>query len=368
MYYRQHGVLNCGQVMVRKLIQDILRHWAAEYNLDGFAILNAETLCQDSNSRILDSPPLVETLAMDGVLRYLKLIAYIGDTKLLPRSGERGFPHWGVWLQVNDFSADVARRFIFGHVGMASQLATAIAGSPNLFAARWDADLPGGLATGRRPSYGINSFAPVMGGQRITDQAQSLPTAKALLMLQILSQGTPALSISDEDPALATFSHHLVRLRSKYSELLCPPNLDSPRAIEWHGAEAESLPDWDGYRSGEHGGKVVGFSVTGPRATSTRPQLGIFVSFNPHTEDVTVALPPRPDQRPWLLAVDSALPAPGDCPQPAQPLKDTHSYVIKAQSGIVMVASEEDVTVAVKASAAARQQQGSGGSMAPPTA
>lgn len=54
----------------------------------------------DSNSLVLDSPPLVEALALDPVLRHRKLIAYIGDNSLLPRSGERGFPHWGVWMQV----------------------------------------------------------------------------------------------------------------------------------------------------------------------------------------------------------------------------------------------------------------------------
>jgi hypothetical protein len=57
-------------------------------------------LVADSTGLVLDSPPLVEALALDPLLRHLKLMAYIGDNSLLPRSGERGFPHWGVWMQV----------------------------------------------------------------------------------------------------------------------------------------------------------------------------------------------------------------------------------------------------------------------------
>ncbi len=40
---------------------------------------------------------------------------------------------------------------------MASTIATRITGSADLFASRWDGTLPGGLACGRRPSYGLNS-------------------------------------------------------------------------------------------------------------------------------------------------------------------------------------------------------------------
>ena len=136
-------MLNTGQVIVRHLLRDALRHWAREYCLDGFAVLNAETMCQgkpapspslpskaaaacerepggdlgsdtdvppapcpaDSNSRVLDSAPLIEIISMDPVLRCLKLLAYVGDNTLLPRNGERGFPHWGVWLQARKLAA-----------------------------------------------------------------------------------------------------------------------------------------------------------------------------------------------------------------------------------------------------------------------
>lgn len=46
-----------------------------------------------------------------------------------------------------------------GAGGMASTVATRVTGSADLFAARWDGTLPGGLACGRRPAYGMNSAA-----------------------------------------------------------------------------------------------------------------------------------------------------------------------------------------------------------------
>ena len=55
---------------------------------------------QDKFGSIMDSPALAEEVAYDPVLRDLKLVAGVSDPQLLPRGGERGFPHWGVWVQV----------------------------------------------------------------------------------------------------------------------------------------------------------------------------------------------------------------------------------------------------------------------------
>jgi hypothetical protein len=51
--------------------------------------------------------------------------------------------------------------------GRCSAFATRITGSPDLFAARWeggDGPLPGGLAAGRRPAFGVNALAPPLAG------------------------------------------------------------------------------------------------------------------------------------------------------------------------------------------------------------
>lgn len=46
-------------------------------------------------------------------------------------------------------------------------------GSADLFAARWDGRLPGGLAAGRRPAYGLNGITYV--GKAICTPASNMP-------------------------------------------------------------------------------------------------------------------------------------------------------------------------------------------------
>lgn len=63
---------------------------------------------QDPHNAVLDSPPIVEELALDPVLSGCKLIAASANDALLPRNGERGFPHYGVLLEWNNhFGSDI---------------------------------------------------------------------------------------------------------------------------------------------------------------------------------------------------------------------------------------------------------------------
>lgn len=270
---------------------------------------------------------------------------------------------------MNGQFADIACSYLSGVTGMASAFATAVSGSPDLFAARWDANLPGCLAagcaysspwwhlvwrydlirsvslpcrlkfrliliSGRRPAFGINAFAPMVGSTTLLELASNachvpagtgsasplygtrvLPAAKALLVMQLLSQvrprqetimpmlgmaaackqsrpfrstspvvklgfnnahhtltfalavsipfgswlqGVPTVSLSPADEAdLRPFISKLMHLRHRYVDLLCPPEFDTPRSVQWHGAAAGSTPDWAGASQGEHGSKVT---------------------------------------------------------------------------------------------------------------
>lgn len=80
--------------------------------------------CADRDGTVLDNPPLPEEISADPLLGSLKLIAWSGNDEMLPRSGARGFPHWGVWLERNTrFSADLAP-FVAGLPATASGMAT----------------------------------------------------------------------------------------------------------------------------------------------------------------------------------------------------------------------------------------------------
>lgn len=61
--------------------------------------------------------------------RHLRLIAAPGDAALLPRNGQRGFPHWGVWSQWNNRFADDMNAYLGKDTrGMLSAVATRLTG------------------------------------------------------------------------------------------------------------------------------------------------------------------------------------------------------------------------------------------------
>ena len=77
-YYNFSGcgnTLNCNNPIVRNMILDCLRYWAAEYHIDGFRFDLASILGRAQDGSPLHNPPLLETLAFDPVLGKCKLIA-----------------------------------------------------------------------------------------------------------------------------------------------------------------------------------------------------------------------------------------------------------------------------------------------------
>ena len=62
------NTLNCNNPVVRNMVLDCLRYWAAEYHIDGFRFDLAAILGRDPNGAPLANPPLLESLAFDPVL------------------------------------------------------------------------------------------------------------------------------------------------------------------------------------------------------------------------------------------------------------------------------------------------------------
>jgi hypothetical protein len=77
---------------------------------------------------------------------------------------------------------------------MMSAFATRMTGSQDLFAARWDGGLPGGLAAGRRPSFGINALEPPLACDLLSvagaaeDPARAETVARSLLLAMLVAQ------------------------------------------------------------------------------------------------------------------------------------------------------------------------------------
>jgi hypothetical protein len=84
----------------------------------------------DRDGLVLDAAPLPEAIALEPTFHGLKLVAWSADDGLLPRGGERGFPHWAVWAERNKrFTADVAA-FMAADLGACGEPGGA-AGSPS---------------------------------------------------------------------------------------------------------------------------------------------------------------------------------------------------------------------------------------------
>ncbi|MDD3627113.1 MAG: alpha-amylase family glycosyl hydrolase, partial [bacterium] len=133
-YYNFSGcgnTLNCNNPIVRNMILDCLRYWAAEYHIDGFRFDLAAILGRDQNGAPMHNPPLLETLAFDPILGKCKLIAEAWDAGGLYQVGS--FPAWGRWAEWNGKYRDDLRRFLKSQPNQTGAIAQRIQGSPDLY-------------------------------------------------------------------------------------------------------------------------------------------------------------------------------------------------------------------------------------------
>ena len=117
-YYNFSGTgntLNCNNPVVRNMVLDCLRYWAAEYHIDGFRFDLAAILGRDPDGAPLANPPLLESLAFDPILAKCKLIAEAWDAGGLYQVG--CFPAYGRWAEWNGKYRDTVRRFLKGDDG-----------------------------------------------------------------------------------------------------------------------------------------------------------------------------------------------------------------------------------------------------------
>ena len=136
------NTLNCNNPIVRGMVLDCLRYWAAEYHIDGFRFDLAAILGRDPWGAPLANPPLLETLAFDPILANCKLIAEAWDAGGLYQVG--CFPAYGRWAEWNGKYRDSIRKFLKGD-GNNWDVAQRLQGSPDLYA-----------ASGRAPATSIN--------------------------------------------------------------------------------------------------------------------------------------------------------------------------------------------------------------------
>jgi hypothetical protein len=199
-----------------------------------------------------------------------------------------------------------------------------------------EAHLPGNLAAGRRPSFGINTVSShFVDGTTLDSWLDSVRgddvnrkravLAKSAVLLLMLASGTPQASCVDlETMEIGRFYRAAlsVRLRPDWAALLRPPKFEVLRDIKWFNAHGHE-PVWG---QPDMGSAVLGFCIREGGA------LGKAVSLiaNAGDDEVRVQLPQTPGRSLWTVVLDSGSVMPDDV------LLDSGGRRLPAGSGLVL--------------------------------
>ena len=138
------NTLNCNNPIVRTMVLECLRYWAAEYHIDGFRFDLAAILGRDPWGAPLANPPLLETLAFDPILAKCKLDRRsLGRRRTVPGGFVPGlWPMGGMEREVPRHASLLPQ----GRPGTGRKLGSS--------AAR----LPRPVCAGRAESYGVDQL------------------------------------------------------------------------------------------------------------------------------------------------------------------------------------------------------------------
>jgi glycogen operon protein len=137
------NTVNCNHPVVRDLIMTCLRYWVGDMHVDGFRFDLASILGRDRRGNVMIEPPVIESMAEDGVLADTKLIAEPWDAAGLYQVG--GFPFGRRWSEWNGRYRDDVRRFWRGDGGFVGPIASRLCGSADLY-----------QQSGRLPRHSVN--------------------------------------------------------------------------------------------------------------------------------------------------------------------------------------------------------------------
>jgi glycogen operon protein len=387
------NTVNCNHPVVRTLLLNCLRFWVADMHVDGLRFDLASVLGRDYRGNVMVEPPVVETIAEDGVLADTKLIAEPWDAAGLYQVGH--FPYGRRWSEWNGRYRDDVRRFWRGDPAMAAELATRVCGSADLYEASgrlprhsinfvtchdgftlWDLvsyNRKHNEANGEANRDGLDdNFGWNCGVEGPTDNPAVLAVrrrqARNYLVTLMLSQGVPMLTAGDEflrtqggnnnaycqdnetswvDWSLAQtnadflrFVRELIALRKRH------PALRRRAFFRGAGRKGELRPDvaWHGVEPGRpdfsSGSRALAFTLDGGMS-GREPDRDFYMAFNAWREGLPFRLPPAPSARPWQRVIDTALAPPLDIVGPDEgPLIPAGVvYPVASHSAVVLVSA-----------------------------
>ena len=385
------NTVNCNHPVVRQLIMDCLRYWVADMHVDGLRFDLASVFGRDIHGNVLLEPPVVESIAEDGVLADTKLIAEPWDAAGLYQVGH--FPFGSRWSEWNGRYRDDVRRFWRGDPGTVGDLATRLCGSADLY-----------QASGRRPYHSINfvtchdgftlwdlvsynqkhneangennrdgmteNFSWNSGVEGPTDDPQVLSLrrrrAKNFIATLLLSQGVPMLLAGDEflrtqqgnnnawcqdneiswlnwnlartNADFLRFVREMIALRKRHPGLRrrsflqgVDPKEKRPADIVWHGPRL-AIPDFSA------SSRTIAFVLDGTQ-TDREPDRDFYVACNARADAVPFRVPAAPSRRAWRRVVDTALASPLDIIENDDGLKvaTTSLYRLEPFSMLILI-------------------------------
>ncbi len=377
------NTLNASNPMVKKLITDSLRFWREQMHVDGFRFDLAAILSRDKSGHPQLDPPTLLAIDSDYTLAHCKLFAEAWDAGGLYQVGKMAGLRWREW---NGQFRDDIRRLIKGDNGMIPRLASRLIGSPDIYQARmsdpqksvnfvtchdgftlWDLlsyDHKHNEANGEQNRDGSNdnhSWNHGHEGETMDPAilALRLQQAKNLMLLTLLSVGTPLLLMGDErlhsqqgnnnaycqdnpiswlnwqhgilGQEMERFTRELIRYRAARPGrrgIISLADALAQADIVWHGV-TPFAPDWS-----EHS-HALGLTVHAEEG-----ECDYYAFINSYWEPLSLQLPDPPHHKEgqWHRVIDTALPSGEDivplgCQAPA--ITGRH-YQIAPRSIIVL--------------------------------
>ena len=383
------NTVNANHSIVRRMIQDSLRHWVQEMHIDGFRFDLAAVLARGENGEPMTNPPVLWAIDSDPSLASTRMIAEAWDAGGLNMVGSFTGERFDVW---NGPYRDTVRRFLRGDENTIETLMARIVGSPDLFSKPKNRPYVSvnfvtchdGFSLRDLVSYS-KKYNDANGEQDRDGSGDNLswncgtegPTddpdianlrerqVRNFLCLLMLSHGTPMLWMGDEcghtrqgnnnpwcqdnelnwfdwdlvgkNTGLVRFTRELIRFTESVEILQTnrfwsATSSDRRGDISWHGTQP-NRPDWT------PSSRVLAFTLEQP-ATGRH----VHAMLNAGDRDLEFGLPAAPDGMGWVQIIDTSRPSPGDIgDQEGPPPVDAAEIMVSAHSIIVLQSQDKPV-------------------------
>ncbi|CAN5373790.1 hypothetical protein BH09BAC4_BH09BAC4_52390 [soil metagenome] len=385
------NTLNCNNPVVRNMVLDCLRYWAADYHIDGFRFDLASILGRSADGTPLSNPPLLESLAYDPILAKCKLVAEAWDAGGLYQVGS--FPAYGRWAEWNGKYRDTMRKFLKGDPGLVSEMIQRLIGSPDMYSQRGPTASINFItchdgftlydmfayndkhneANGENNNDGANdNNSWNCGWEGETDDPdinflrhKQLKNALTLLMV---SQGVPMILMGDEvgrtqkgnnntycqdnelnwldwsaketNADIFNFARRIIRFRHDHPVLRSPVHFrywdyvgSGYPDISFHGTKAWSVDQ-------SASSRAFAFLLDGDHAKEgIVKDVMVYVAVNMYWEGLHFEIPGLPAEKKWYLVSNTDVPAPNDSFDGGKEplLENQHEFLVGARSTVVLI-------------------------------